>query len=45
VILVFLVSKPRSSSDDDLFKDWSEVNDMAMSVYVALSAMLQVPMR
>jgi hypothetical protein len=32
------VLKPRSSSNDDLFEDWPEVNDMAASVYVALSA-------
>jgi hypothetical protein len=31
------ISKPRSSFDDDLFEDWPDVNDMAMSVYVALS--------
>jgi hypothetical protein len=32
------LSKLRSSSGSDLFKDWPEVNDMAMSVYVALTA-------
>jgi hypothetical protein len=32
-----LVSKPRSSSDDDLFDDSPEANDMAANVYVALS--------
>jgi hypothetical protein len=32
------VLKPRSSFDDDLFLDWPEVNDMAVSVDVALSA-------
>jgi hypothetical protein len=33
----FPVLKPHSCSDDDLFEDWPKVNDMAMSVYVALS--------
>jgi hypothetical protein len=32
------VSKPSSSSDNDLFEDWPEANDMATSVYVALIA-------
>jgi hypothetical protein len=32
------ILKPRSSYDDDLFKDWSKANDMAVSVDVALSA-------
>jgi hypothetical protein len=31
------LSKLRSSSGSDLFKDWPEANDMAMSVYVALT--------
>jgi hypothetical protein len=30
-------SNPRSGSDSDMFKDWPEVNDMAASVYVALT--------
>jgi hypothetical protein len=31
-------SNPRSGSDSDIFEDWPEVNDMAASVYVALTA-------
>jgi hypothetical protein len=31
------LSKPSSSSGSDLFKDWSKANDMATSVYVALT--------
>jgi hypothetical protein len=31
-------SDPCSSSGNDLFKDWPEANDMAISVYVALTA-------
>jgi hypothetical protein len=32
-----LVSRPRMGSDGDSFEDWPEANDMAKSVYVALS--------
>jgi hypothetical protein len=28
---------PLSSSGSDLFKDWPEANDMAVSVYIALT--------
>jgi hypothetical protein len=31
-------SDPYSSSGSDLFKDWPGANDMAASVYIALSA-------
>jgi hypothetical protein len=31
-------SNPRSGSDSDEFENWPEVNDMAASVYVALTA-------
>jgi hypothetical protein len=30
--------EPSSSSSSELFKDWPEANDIAMSVYVALTA-------
>jgi hypothetical protein len=33
----FALSNPRSSSDSELFEDWPMVNDMATSVYVALT--------
>jgi hypothetical protein len=31
------LSKPSSNSNTDLFEDWPEANDMAASVYVALT--------
>jgi hypothetical protein len=31
------VSEPSSCSDNDLFEDWSEANDMATNVYFALT--------
>jgi hypothetical protein len=31
-------SNPRAGSDSDIFEDWPEVNDMAASVYIALTA-------
>jgi hypothetical protein len=32
------VREPSSSSGSDLFKDWPEANNMAVSVYVVLTA-------
>jgi hypothetical protein len=32
------VREPSSSSGSDLFEDWPEANDMAVSIYVALTA-------
>jgi hypothetical protein len=32
------LSEPSSSSNIDFFEDWPEANDMALSVYIALTA-------